>query len=146
MSFLETRKSIASDFDFIYSLHQQTLYAYVEQIWGHKEEFQRNGMREDFDSLPFEIVCNQGEDIGAISVVDQENVLLINYLAIMPTHQRQGFGTQLLRKISEQAAKREIPARLSVIRINPAKAFYEHFGFKVVASDEHLFFMEWRSS
>lgn len=146
MSSLETRKTIASDFDFIYSLHRQTLYAYVEQTWGWKEEFQRNGMREDFDTLTFEIVCKQGEDIGALSVVDEENALMINYLAIVPTYQRQGFGAQLLRQVLEQAAKRAIPVRLSVIRINPAKAFYEHLGFKVVGSDEHSFFMEWQSS
>jgi ribosomal protein S18 acetylase RimI-like enzyme len=144
MSFLETRKTIASDFDFIYSLYRQTLYEYVEQTWGHKEEFQRNGMREDFDTLPFEIVYDQGENIGAISVVDKENALRIIFLAIAPTYQRQGFGKQILRQVLEQAEKRAIPVRLSVIRINPAKAFYEHLGFKVVGSDEGSFFMEWQ--
>lgn len=81
MSLLETRKTIASDFDFIYSLYRQTLYEYVEQTWGHKEEFQRSRMQEDFDTLPFKIVCNQGEDIGAIAVVDFVLVSLSNHLA-----------------------------------------------------------------
>jgi GNAT superfamily N-acetyltransferase len=143
VSFLETRKTIASDFDFIYSLYRQTLYEYVEQTWGHKEDFQRNRMREDFDTLPFEIVCSQGKDIGVISVVDEETALKIKFLMIEPIYQRQGFGGLILRQILEQAAKREIPVNLSVFRINPAKAFYERLGFKVVGSDEYSFFMQW---
>ncbi len=146
MNSLETRKTIASDFDFIYSLYRQTLYDYVEQTWGHKEEFQRNRMQEDFDVLPFEIVCKQGEDIGVISVIDEETALKIKYLMIAPIHQRQGFGKQILRQVLEQAAKREIPVRLSVFRVNSAKAFYENLGFKVVDGDEGCFCMEWQIS
>jgi GNAT superfamily N-acetyltransferase len=146
MNSLETRNTVASDFDFVYSLYRQTIFRYVEQTWGHKDEFQRNRMQEDFDTLPFEIVCNQGEDIGVIAVVDEETALKVKFLMIAPTHQRQGFGKQILKQVLEQAAKREIPVRLSVIRVNPVKAFYEHLGFKVVDSDEDCFVMEWQIS
>jgi ribosomal protein S18 acetylase RimI-like enzyme len=142
MNSLETRKATDSDFEFIFSLHEQTLYKYIEQTWGWAEDFQRSGMREDFDTLPFEIICYQREDIGILSVVDEEDELRLNYLAIAPIYQRLGFGTQIMRQVLERAAKRKISVRLNVIRINPAKAFYERFGFKVCGGDEHLLFME----
>lgn len=146
MNSLKTRKTVASDFDFVYGLYRQTIFGYVEKIWGHKEEFQRNGMQGDFDTLPFEIVYKQGEDIGVISVVDEETALKIKFLMIVPIYQRQGFGKQILIQVLEQAEKRGIPVRLSVFRINPAKVFYEHLGFKVIGSDEYSFFMEWQTS
>jgi GNAT superfamily N-acetyltransferase len=146
MSSLETRNTVASDFDFVYSLYRQTLFKYVEQTWGHKDEFQRNRMKEDFDTLPFEIVSNRGEDIGAIAVLDKETALHVKFLMIAPAHQRQGFGKQILKQVLEQAAKREIPVRLSVIQVNPVKVFYENLGFKVVDSDEDCFVMEWQVS
>lgn len=88
MSLLETRKTTTADFDFIYKLHCQTFYSYIEQTWGWKESVQFNGMREEFDNSLFEIICYQGEDVGVISVISQENVLFINYIAILPTRQK----------------------------------------------------------
>jgi GNAT superfamily N-acetyltransferase len=145
MSCLQTRKATASDFDFIYNLHRQTFYSYVEQTWGWREEVQYAGMREDFDGFPFEIICYQGIDIGAISVVDKEDLLFLNYLAILPLYQGKGFGTQILHQLLGQAAERGILVKLNVIRINPAKTLYERMGFRVVGNDETRLFMEWQN-
>lgn len=146
MSLLETRKTTTADFDFIYKLHCQTFHFYVEQTWGWKEEVQFNGMREDFDDPLFEIICYQGEDVGVISVIEQENALFLNYIAILPTHQKQGLGTELLCKVLEQATHRGFLVRLNVLRVNPAKAFYQRLGFEIVGDDEDKYFMEWRTS
>lgn len=136
MSCLQTRKTTASDFDFIYDLHRQTFYSYVEQTWGWQEEVQCAGMREEFDSLLFEIACYQSTDIGVISVIEKEDVLFLNYLAILPLYQGKGFGTQILHKLLEQAAERGISVKLNVMRVNPAKTLYERVGFRMVSSDE----------
>ncbi|MEH1812380.1 MAG: GNAT family N-acetyltransferase [Nostoc sp.] len=145
MSSLQTRKTTAFDFDFIYDLHRQTFYSYVEQTWGWKEEVQLNGMREDFDSLLFEIICYKEIDIGVISVIEQEDELFLNYIAIQPLHQNKGLGTQILDQLLEQAVVRGVPVKLSVMRVNPAKTLYERLGFRVVSSDENQFLMEWRN-
>jgi ribosomal protein S18 acetylase RimI-like enzyme len=145
MNSLTTRQAITSDFDFVFNLYRQTLSTYVEQTWGHSEEFQRNRTREDFETLPFEIVSYQGENIGVISVFEKENKLFIEFIFIAPNYQRQGFGTQLMNNILSRAKQKQIPVRLNVIRINSAKAFYEKLGFTVIDSDEYLFSMEWRS-
>ncbi|MUG94258.1 GNAT family N-acetyltransferase [Scytonema sp. UIC 10036] len=72
--------------------------------------------------------------------------MFITYLAILPAYQRQGFGSQLVGNVLEQAAKRGIPVKLNVIRVNPGRAFYEGLGFKVTGGDKALLLMEWRSS
>jgi ribosomal protein S18 acetylase RimI-like enzyme len=141
---LQTRKTVASDFDFIYRLHQLTLFDYIEQTWGHQEDFQRNGMQEDFNASLFEIISTQEKDIGVISIIDHKNAFFINYLAILPDFQRRGLGRQMLHTVMNRAAKQNIPVKLHVIRINPAKAFYEKLGFQVVGNDKYSFFMEWQ--
>ena len=63
MSSLITRKTTALDFDFIYNLHRQTFFSYVEQIGGWKEDIQRNGIRGEFENLLFEILCHDKIDV-----------------------------------------------------------------------------------
>jgi GNAT superfamily N-acetyltransferase len=145
MNILKIRKTANADFSFIYSLHCQTMYLYVEQTWGWKEENQYNGMREDFDNLLFEIVCLHERDIGVISVIDRSDDLFLKYMAILPIYQKQGLGTQLLRQVLTQAAERGIPVKLNVMRVNPVKALYDRLGFKVVGSDGDRYFMSWQS-
>ncbi|MBW4623172.1 MAG: GNAT family N-acetyltransferase [Cyanosarcina radialis HA8281-LM2] len=146
MSILETRKTAIADFSFIYDLHRQTMYSYVEQTWGWKEEVQLQGMQEDFDNSLFEIVCLNEQDIGVISVIDRGNEMFLNYLAILPIYQKQGLGTQLVRQVLSQAAERGVPVKLNVMRVNPAKELYDRLGFKVVDSDRDRYFMEWQNT
>jgi GNAT superfamily N-acetyltransferase len=145
MNILEIRETSIADFSFIYNLHRQTMYSYVEETWGWEEEVQLQGMREDFDNSLFEIICLNRQDIGVISVIDRGNELFLNYMAILPIYQKQGLGTQILRKVLTQAAERGIPVKLNVMRVNPAKALYDRLGFKVVGSDRDRYFMEWQS-
>nr|WP_292873344.1 GNAT family N-acetyltransferase [Nostoc sp. LPT] len=85
-------------------------------------------------------------DIGVILVIEQEDALFLNYLAFLPLHQSKGLGTEILNKLLEQAIFRRIPIKLSVMRVNPAKALYELLGFRVVGGDENRFLMEWRNA
>jgi uncharacterized iron-regulated membrane protein len=62
-------------------------------------------MKADFERLPFKVLADQGESIGAIAVLDQSHVLIICFLAILPTHQHRGLGTHLLQPILTQATQ-----------------------------------------
>jgi ribosomal protein S18 acetylase RimI-like enzyme len=146
MNSCTTRKTLPSDFAFIYNLHRQTMYEYVAKTWGWQEEVQIKGMREDFDRLMFEIICDRDLNIGVISVVEQENNLFLNYLAFLPQYQRQGFGTQVLRRIMQQAEARGISVKLNVMKANPAQRFYEHLGFEAIDIDEDRYMMEWHGN
>lgn len=135
---LNIRKAEVADFSFIYDLYRQTLsiYSHLPQERQYKE------VKADFERLPFEILVDQGKAVGAIAISDQGNILTIHFLAILPTHQRRGLGTYLLRPILAQATQRNIRVGLSVIRDNPAREFYEQLGFDAVGSDKYSFFME----
>lgn len=141
MTVVETRAATEADFDFLVDLHQQTFRGYVEQNWSWDEARQRKELYEDFHAFPYEVVCARGAAIGVISVVDQGTALFLQYIAILPTHQRQGLGTQLVRQLQAQALAKGVPVTLHVLKINPANALYERLGFKVTDEDEYRYFM-----
>jgi ribosomal protein S18 acetylase RimI-like enzyme len=141
MDVIETRTATEADFDFLVDLHRQTFQVYVEQLWGWDEAGQRAGLYEDFQMFPFEIIYDRGEAVGMMSVVNQRDALFLNYLAILPTAQRRGLGTHLVRRLMHQAFEQQLPVTLVVLKVNPAKAFYERLGFTVTGDDEYRYFM-----
>ncbi|MBW4469714.1 MAG: GNAT family N-acetyltransferase [Stenomitos rutilans HA7619-LM2] len=141
MKAIETRSASEADFNFLVDLHRQTFRSYVEQNWSWDEVRQRQELHEDFHAFPYDVVCDGGVAIGVISVVDEGEALLLQYIAILPTHQRQGLGTQLVRQLQAQAFEKGVPVTLHVLKINPAKALYERLGFVVTGEDEYRYFM-----
>lgn len=141
MSSLKTRKAVPSDFGFVYRLHRQAFFSYIDQTWGWQEDTQLRGIREDFEDFPFQIICDGDRQIGAISVVDRGSEIQLRYLAILPDEQRHGLGTELLSKVLAEAATRQLPVKLTVLRVNPAKAWYERLGFAIVGEANGCFQM-----
>jgi ribosomal protein S18 acetylase RimI-like enzyme len=64
-------------------------------------------------------------------------------LYIAKEFQRRGFGTQLVKRLLLEASGTELPVRLRVLAVNPAKALYERLGFVVVERTPERYFMEW---
>ena len=142
MQGISTRNATDADFDFLFELHRQTMGPYVEQTWGWDETWQRNYFKQHFMSRPCEVIEVRGKEIGCLRIEDREEFVLLDYIAIMPDHQRTGLGTRLLRTVLKRAVHRGVPVRLNVLRVNPAKALYERLGFEVIGADEYRFYME----
>ena len=75
-------------------------------------------------------------------VADHDDHIFVDYMAIMPEHQRHGIGASLLRQVQASAASRGLPVRLNVLKVNPARALYERLGFAVVGEDDMRWYME----
>ena len=56
--------------------------------------------------------------------------------------QRRGIGTQVLQTLLAHAAERSKAITLAVVKINPARQFYEKHGFRVIREDEYKFYMK----
>jgi ribosomal protein S18 acetylase RimI-like enzyme len=60
---------------------------------------------------------------------------------VMPGMQRRGIGTQVLRTLLAHAADQSKAITLAVVKINPARRFYEKHGFRIIREDEQKFYM-----
>ena len=126
----------------MWDLHKQTFRSYVEATWGWDEEWQAKYFRETRDLSRYEILVNNGLDIGCLGIRYENEVLFLEYVAILPEHQNQGLGSEVVRDVLRSAAERGVPVRLSVLKVNPVRKLYERMGFQTIGSDEFRYYME----
>jgi ribosomal protein S18 acetylase RimI-like enzyme len=139
---IKLRPATNEDYDFLFSLHRETLKDYVDATWGWEENWQQEYFREHFTPAEIDIIQFKGEDIGCLSVRDEGDHLFLAYIAVLPNFQRQGIGTRLIKGVMDEAEEKAVPVTLRVLRVNPARALYEHLGFEVVKMTDERCFME----
>jgi ribosomal protein S18 acetylase RimI-like enzyme len=93
----------------------------------------------NFQPQLFFIALLDGEVVGTVMVGYEGHRGWLNYLAVAPTYQRQGYGTKLVKKAIRELKKIGCPkVNLQVRKGNTsAVEFYKHIGFK---EDEALSF------
>jgi ribosomal protein S18 acetylase RimI-like enzyme len=126
----------------MWDLHKQTFRSYVEATWGWDEEWQTKYFRETRDLSRYEILVNNGRDVGCLGIRHEDKLLFLEYVAILPEYQNQGLGSEVVRGVLRSAAERGVPVGLSVLKANPARKLYERMGFQIIGSDEFRYYME----
>jgi ribosomal protein S18 acetylase RimI-like enzyme len=92
MSTMTTRPATQADYHFLYTLHTLALGPYVEATWGWDEALQGQRFRAEWDPTANQVVLLGGEPIGCVRVEEHADHIFVDYIAIMPAHQRQGMG------------------------------------------------------
>jgi GNAT superfamily N-acetyltransferase len=137
MSDITLRPATEHDWDFVAFVTETCMRDYVEQTWGQW----RADSPDDFDADLHQIVLCDGEEIGCIALVHEPAALILKTLYILPSHQNRGIGAALMQPIIELASANKKPIQLRVLRVNPARHFYERHGFVVTHSTEERHFM-----
>jgi ribosomal protein S18 acetylase RimI-like enzyme len=145
MSSLERRPARPDDFDFLLELTRASLGPYVEEIWGWDDETQRRIQAAWQERGGVEILERDGRAIGCLKVTNEPDHVFLDRVALLPDSQNRGLGTRLVREVMDDAARRGLPVRLSVLANNPARRLYERLGFRVTEVVEPRIKMEWRA-
>jgi GNAT superfamily N-acetyltransferase len=61
----------------------------------------------------------------------EPDCLVVRKLYVAPAHQGGGIGAWALRAAVAEASAAGLPVRLTVLRTNPARRFYEREGFRL---------------
>ena len=116
---------------------------YVVQTWGawvEAEQIEKH--RVNFNPETHRIVLHQGEGVGLLAVEEESDYLWLVKVYLRKEVQGRGLGSELVRKVIEEANAQGKAVRLRVLRVNVrAVALYERLGFKVVGSEPERFFM-----
>lgn len=129
---LTTRPAAESDRRFAFEVKRAALGPYVEQVWGWDEEFQKAFHSRDWEVRRPDIIVLDGRDVGTVQYARHADHFHLGEFYLLPECQGRGLGAALLREMLSLADRDAVPARLEVIKINPAKSLYERHGFRVV--------------
>jgi ribosomal protein S18 acetylase RimI-like enzyme len=136
------RSTTSADSEFVYQTKKAALGKYIAQTWGWDEQFQREYHGKHFDPSVIQIVTLQDKDIGWVVVTRSDDQIQMRELYILPEYQRREIGSHLVSKLLEEAREKHVPVRLGVLKVNPARRFYEKLGFRVVGETETHYLME----
>ena len=136
------RSAVPEDADFLYNLLKATMQEYVTQVWGWDEQWQRQYFQENFIPDKERIIIKGEEEIGVISTEKYDDEIFLAKIYILPEHQGQHIGTELIEGVLGEAFDLGLPVTLRVLKVNPAKRLYDRLGFVVTGETETHYLMK----
>jgi ribosomal protein S18 acetylase RimI-like enzyme len=139
---IDVRISKPEDYDFLYDLHCKTMYEYIEATWGWDDTWQQNHFKEHFQPNANQIILLNAKNIGRLELYYKANEVRIGNIQILPEYQSKGIGSSVISKIIRDAQEQKQCVTLQVLKVNPARFFYERLGFVVEGEDDAHFKMK----
>jgi ribosomal protein S18 acetylase RimI-like enzyme len=146
MPAFDLRQATDNDYDFLYRLHVAAMRYLVAQVWGWEDTWQEQLFADRFDPAPSRIVVVDGNDVGVVAVVRGAADVFLSNIEILPEYQGHGLGAALVRMVIAEADASNLPLRLQVLKINPARRLYERLGFAIAGETETHYLMDRPSS
>jgi GNAT superfamily N-acetyltransferase len=113
----------------------------IRQFGVWDEEAEQRNFNGKWQRAEFYVVERAGEAIGAICTADEYDHVRLNGVFLVPGHQGQGLGSQLVQQALCRARDVGKPLRLRVLKHNLARALYARLGFTVCGETETQFWM-----
>ncbi len=93
----------------------------------------------------FALIEQQGTPIGRLLVAELPDQLRLVDIALLPSHQRLGIGSALIRQLQADARAQGLSIQLQVDPVSPARGLYERLGFMAGTGDDLYLAMTWKS-
>lgn len=136
-------RSSVDDAPLFYSVIDRTMREFILKTWGRWDEarVRRESAQKSRDPNA-QIVRVANISVGVFVVDRCPTHIQLAQIYLLPEYQRMGIGTALIETLIAEASQSQIPVRLHVLAVNPAKSFYERFGFSVTEATPEFFYME----
>jgi len=126
------RAAQPGDADFLWQLRQQALRPHVEKAWGAWDDTQqRKFFDRGFEPRDTKIIMNDGREVGRLEITHSRWEIFFGLIELLPEVQNRGLGSKIVRDLQAEAAQKNLPIRLQVIKANEdAHRLYLRLGFK----------------
>ena len=128
--------------EFSYRVKKAAEGEYITSIFDWDEDVQRDFHTKAWQEQKPDIIDYDGKLIGTIATIESKNCFEIGQFFILPDYQNKGIGTHLLKNILSKADQLGKNVTLKFLKNNPVKSLYIRNGFRVVDTDEILYYMD----
>jgi len=98
--------------------------------------------RERFPNAEFDVIVENGEPVGRLYLLKEQDMISIIDIAVLPQHRQRGIGTFLIREVVNEAARSQKAVQVYVETFNPSLPLFERLGFSRVKEDGVNFLLE----
>jgi ribosomal protein S18 acetylase RimI-like enzyme len=137
------RQATGDDAQLFYDVIDRTMREFIIATWGRWNESRvRQESREDSSSPHARVILVGDVAVGVLVVERHATHIQLEQIYLLPEYQRLGIGTALIDNLIQEAKHYELPLCLRVMAVNPAKKFYERFGFVVTEATPEFLMMQ----
>ena len=139
------RKATTTDHDLIYGLKKESIYAYVEEIWGWDEDYQVKDFNKDFQNIEqFQVIESDGCFIGFVQLYIHDKYVELVEIHLVSEKRGNGIGSTIIKSIINDAINTGRTVRLGCFKKNfDANSLYVHIGFKQVSETDTHYILEY---
>jgi GNAT superfamily N-acetyltransferase len=138
---ISLRQALDQDFDYCKRLYFGEMEWIIEELHLDRTA-QAASFQQQWDLTQVRIIALDGSDVGWLQTFTQEDELFVAQMFVDRPFQRRGIGTEVMKRLIDEAARVNQATRLNVVKINPAVRLYERLGFQVIREDDRKFYMK----
>ena len=138
---ISLRPARDEDFVFARDVYFATMRWIIESLFGWDQVREEGDFARFFKLDEARIITVEGQNVGWIQEQVDDTSINLGSFYVMQDVQRRGIGTQVLRTLLAHAADQSKAITLAVVKINPARHFYERNGFRITHEDKYKFYM-----
>ena len=128
-----SRIAESSDAAFAYDVREKAMREYEEATWGRWDAARTQGqIEDDIAEGRLNIIEVDLRIAGMMRVDEHPTHMHLDQLFLLPEYQGRGIGSKLVEHVLRNARLKNLPVRLWVLQVNPARRLYERLGFQVV--------------
>ena len=138
---IELRPALDHDFEYCRRLYFGEMRWIIEELHLDRTS-QETSFRQQWNSTQVRLIALDGTDVGWVQTITEDDELFVAQMFVDSRFQRNGIGTEVMRRLISEATAFNLAVRLNVVRINPARRLYERLGFRVTHEDDRKFYMK----
>lgn len=86
------------EFDSLFSVVKQAIYAHVDAVFGWNDDVQRKRLMNDYEPNWFNWIYQEGQRVGMLCFKAYDNALHVHLLVVFPEFQNQKLGEKVMNQ------------------------------------------------
>ena len=97
----------------------------------------------EYPTASHEVICRKQVPVGRVYVARKTDEIHILDITVLPQHRKAGIGSQVLRRLLEEAGAAAKPVTIYVENFNPSMNLFRRLEFQPVAEKGFHVLMRW---